>query len=256
MSIALQEVGVIEAGRGILQNVSVNFERGEVTTLLGPNGAGKTTLLRCALGLRKPDSGRADIDGIEATALNATQRALKVAYLPQQRPLAWPLSVYDLVSLGRFAHGAAPRKLAAADQRAVEQSLQACGLTQLADRRCDKLSGGELARAHCARAVAAQASMLFADEPVAALDPLHQIQVMQLMRQQAQAGVGVVQVLHDVMLAAQYSDKLVWLKHGRVVAQGSPAQTLSTERMAEVFGVRANLFDNGGKLQVAITGAV
>ena len=97
--------------------------------------------------------------------------------------------------------------------------------------------------------------MLFADEPVAALDPLHQIQVMRLMREQAAQGVGVVQVLHDVMLAARFSDKLVWLKDGRIVAQGTPRETITSQRMADVFGVQATIFDHNGNPQIAITGA-
>jgi iron complex transport system ATP-binding protein len=254
VSIELQQVCVQESGRDILREVSLRFERGEVCTLLGPNGAGKTTLLRCALGLRQPDSGQALVDGEQASVMNPRQRALKIAYLPQQRPLAWPISVRDLISLGRFAHGAAPRQLQDADAQAVQAAIDACDLRDLAMRRADQLSGGELARVHCARAIATRAPMLFADEPVAALDPLHQIQVMRLMRAQAEQGVGVVQVLHDVMLAARFSDKLVWLKDGRIVAQGTPAETITSQRMADVFGVQATIFDHDGNPQIAITG--
>ncbi len=255
MSVELLQLGVIESGRAILRDVSLRFERGEVCTLLGPNGAGKTTLLRSALGLRAPDSGQALVDGERASVMNARQRALKIAYLPQQRPLAWPINVWDLVALGRFAHGAAPRQLQGVDAQAVQTAIAACGLNDLISRRADQLSGGELARVHCARAIATGAPMLFADEPVAALDPLHQIQVMRLMREQAAQGVGVVQVLHDVMLAARFSDKLVWLKDGRIVAQGTPRETITSQRMADVFGVQATIFDHNGNPQIAITGA-
>ena len=127
-----------------------------------------------------------------------------------------------MVSLGRYAWGCAPGRLAAEDRRAVNSALAACDLLEMAERRTDRLSGGELARVHCARAFATEAPLLFADEPVASLDPRHRFRIMELIRGQVRTGAGALVVLHDVSLAARFADRLIWMKDGRIVA-GRPA---------------------------------
>ena len=179
--------------------------------------------------------------GRDPAHLNPAERARRIAYLPQARPLAWPLRVRDVVALGRFAHGAAPGRLGTDDAAAVSRALASCGLTPLAERLSSTLSGGELARMHVARAMAAEAPLLLADEPTAALDPLHQHQVMRLVRACADAGRGVLVVTHDTAQAARIADRLVWMAAGRLVADGSPEATLTAERLAEVYGVRASV---------------
>ena len=169
------------------------------------------------------------------------QRARRVAYLPQQRPLAWPNTVRDVVALGRFAYGAAPGKLSPADAEAVDRAIAQCGLADLGDRNTDTLSGGELARVHCARAFAANAPLLVADEPVAALDPRHQFSTMDIVRQFVDDGGGALVVLHDIALAARYATRMVWMKESRIVADGPPEETLTSERLAEIYGVRSRI---------------
>ena len=145
------------------------------------------------------------------------------------------------VALGRYAYGAAPGRLSAEDADAVDQAIRRCDLTDLTDRQTDTLSGGELARVHCARAFAADAPLLVADEPVAALDPRHQFRIMDIVRDYVDGGCGALVVLHDISLAARYATRIVWMKDSRIVADGSPEETLTPERLADIYGVRATV---------------
>jgi len=242
------ELSLASRGATLVDRASFRLAPGELVALLGPNGAGKTSLIRASLGLVRPSSGRATLGGADTAGLAAAQRARALAYLPQQRPLAWPLSVRDLVALGRFGHGAVPARLAPADAAAVDRALAACDLETLAHRRTDTLSGGELARVHCARAFAAEAPLLIADEPTAALDPRHQFQVMALIRAFVEAGGGALVVLHDIQLAADHASRLVWMKAGRILADGAPEDTLTPERLAGVYGVQATI--KGRRIQI------
>ena len=252
--LSVQEIGVTLAGREVLQDVSLRVRPGELVAVLGPNGAGKTMLLRAILGLVKRSRGGVRAGGDDPARLPATERARRIAYLPQSRPLAWPVRVRDVVALGRFAHGASPGRLNGEDASAVERTLSACGLEALADRPCDSLSGGELSRTHVARALAAEASLLLADEPTEAQDPLHQHQVMSLIRSYADAGNGALVVLHEAALAARFADRLAWISSGRIVADGPPEETLTPERMAEVYGVHAAVRRMEGHWVVAVSG--
>ena len=247
-------VSVTLGGHRILHDASLRLGPGELVALLGPNGAGKTTLLRALLGLVQRSGGRVRIGGDDPARLPASERARRIAYLPQSRPLAWPIRVRDVVALGRFAHGASIGRLRGADAAAVERALLACGVGRLADRPCDTLSGGELARVHVARAMAAEAPFLIADEPTAALDPLHRHRIMGLVRACAGGGGGVLVVLHEAALAARFADRLVWLADGRIVADGPPEETLTPQRLAEVYGVRARVRRIDGDWLVSVAG--
>ncbi|MEM6640914.1 MAG: ABC transporter ATP-binding protein [Pseudomonadota bacterium] len=234
-------LSVVRGDARLVSDVSFACRTGELVALLGPNGAGKTTLLRAALGLEAPTQGTATLGGDDTQTLSATERARRASYLPQARPLAWPSPVRDVVALGRFAHGAALGRLGDADQKAVADALSACDLSSFADRATDTLSGGELARVHFARAFAAKAPLLIADEPVAALDPKHQHRVLQLVRDFVEAGGGAIVVLHDISLAARFADRLLWLRDGALLADGSPTDTLTPERLAEVYDIDATI---------------
>ena len=239
--LAVRCLTVKAGGATLVDAASFRMRPGELVALLGPNGAGKTSLLRGAIGLTRPTTGWARIGGEDTATMSPGRRALHLAYLPQNRPLAWPNPVRDVVALGRFSHGAALGCLRGADLRAVEDALAACDLEGLAGRSTDTLSGGELARAHCARAFAAEAPLLIADEPVAELDPYHQFRVMDLIRDYVRRGGGALVVLHDVVLARRYADRFIWMKDGRIVADGPPGATLSAARLAEIYGVRGRV---------------
>jgi len=248
-------LSVALGGRPIVDDASLHVGQGELVALLGANGAGKTTLLRGVLGLASRTGGTVAIGGDDPARPGAAERARRIAYLPQLRPLAWPIRVRDLVALGRFAHGAALGRLRAVDAAAVDRALSVCDLVAFGGRAATTLSGGELARVHVARAIAAEAPLLIADEPTAALDPLHQHQVMRLLRTSADAGCGVLVVTHDIGLAAQFADRLVWMMAGRVVADGTPETSLTTDRIAQVYGVRATVRRMDGDWLVSVAGA-
>jgi len=232
----------------VVSEVSFSVASGELVALLGANGAGKSTLIRASLGLQSATAGSAFINGENAHLLNAQARAKQLAYLPQVRPLAWPNRVRDVVALGRFAFGAAPGTLTGDDALAVDNAIEACNLSSLSQRPTDTLSGGELARVHCARAFASQTPLIVADEPTAALDPRHQLMIMQLFQSFVANGGGALAVLHDVALAVRYATKLLWMKDGIIVSAGTPEDTLTPEMLAEVYGVDATV--NGLDVQL------
>ena len=237
----------------LVSEASFALEPGTLTALVGPNGAGKTTLLRLALGLLEANAGSAQVEGQNINEMAATERARKLAYLPQARPLAWPQPVRDVVALGRFAYGATPERLSPDDAAAVERAIAACDLRGFEERAADTLSGGELSRVHLARAMAAEAPVLIADEPVAALDPRHAHEVLRLFKRASGEARAVLTVLHDLALAARYADRLIWMKEGRIIADGAPQETLTPERLWEVFGVEARVevtLDTGVRLDI------
>ena len=225
----------------LVDGASFSLCMGELVILLGPNGAGKTSLIRGALNLDRSAAGTAILGEQSLAALTPSQRAREIAYLPQIRPLAWPNRVRDIVALGRFSHGAAMGKLSEEDDAAVSRAIAACDLADLEHRGADTLSGGELARVHCARAFASECPLLIADEPTAALDPRHQFRILDLIKTYVDAGGGALLVLHDIELAARYATRLIWMKGGKIVADGPVGDTLTQDRLAEVYGVRATI---------------
>jgi len=240
----------------LLEEASVSLASGEVVAILGSNGAGKTSLLRAILGLREVASGSVTLDGREFHGLSTVERAQHIAYLPQRRPLAWPNKVRDVVALGRFAHGVSLGRLGPEDSAVVDEAIKNCGLTGLEDRNVLSLSGGELARVHFARALATHAPLLLADEPVAELDPRFQLQIAKLIRKFVDAGGGALVVLHEVALAANLADRLIWMHDGHIVDAGTPEQTLTSQTLADVYGVKAHVAKDEHGFDVRIRGFV
>ena len=226
-------------GAGLVRSASFQLAPRDFIAILGPNGAGKTSLIRAALGLEKPTGGSATLKGQETHRISPIERARSIAYLPQVRPLAWPNIVRDVVALAAIVmcNYWAPKSQR---QEAVDEAIIDCDLSDLADRNADALSGGELARMHCARALAAKSPLLIADEPTAALDPRHQFRILDLIGQYVAQGGGALVVLHDIQLAARYASRLIWMKDGKIVADGSPRDTLTAERLDDVYGIKAS----------------
>lgn len=236
---------VAAAGQPILTGIDLEVARGQVVGLIGPNGAGKTTLMRALLRLVALADGTIRLMGDDVTALPAHRLSRYGAYLPQAQNVHWPLSVERLVALGRQPAMTPFGRWCDADRRAVADALAATDLTALRHRPISNLSGGERARALLARVLAGNAPILFADEPVAALDPYHQLQVMELFARTAAAGRTVVLVLHDLSLAGRFCDRLVLLDRGRIAAAGPPETVLSTDNLARVYRVRVRRGDDG-----------
>lgn len=237
--LVMREAHVVLSKRVVLQSVSLRVQAGECVLLIGANGAGKTTLLRAALGAAALTAGSVSLDGQDPARMSPMQRARKAAYLPQARPLAWPLKVRDVVALGRFAYGAGVARETAQDAAAIEQALARCALSDLAQRRSDELSGGELARVHIARALAAQAPLLLADEPIAALDPRHALSVLGVIRSFCDQGGAALVTIHDVALAARFATRVIVLADGHIIADGAPDAVITPALMQRAFGVLA-----------------
>lgn len=218
-----------------LKGVSLSVKAGEIVALLGPNGAGKTTLMRASLGL-VPAEGARDLSGVDPAKLTNRERALRVAYLPQRPQSIWPISVEALAALGRFAHGAAPDRLSAKDQAAVDAALEACGMQNLRARGMDEISGGEKARAHLARALAQHAPLLMLDEPTAGLDPAQSLGVADILRTHAANGGAVVFSTHDIALAASAAHRVVLMHEGRVLTEGEPQTALTRDALEAAYG--------------------
>lgn len=235
------DLNIRKSGQHLVKDVSFSLKPGELVVMLGPNGAGKSLTLEHAIGLERPMSGSAVLQAQDIYKLAPTSRARALTYMPQTPELAWPILVRDLVALGRFAYGARLGKLSGADAEAITRAMHACDISHLATRKATTLSGGELARTHCARAIAAESPLLIADEPVAALDPHYQFAVMDLFHEYVRKGGGALIVLHDIALASQYADRLIWMKNGRIIASGSPEDTVTPERLAQVYHIKADV---------------
>jgi iron complex transport system ATP-binding protein len=237
MEIEASDIAVRFGPTTLLEGVDLVVRAGETVGLVGPNGSGKTTLLRILANLRTPEAGRVRYAGRTAAEIGARELSRQIAYLAQGGTVHWPMRVESVVALGRLPHRRAFQGLDAADRTAIERAMTAADIVSLRRRTMEQVSGGERVRILLARALAVDASILLADEPIAALDPLHQLQVMDLLQTTAHAGRGVVVVLHDLALAARFCDRLILLAHGRILAEGPPAQVLSDSHLAQAYGV-------------------
>jgi iron complex transport system ATP-binding protein len=221
----------------LLQGVDVSVATGEMVGLIGPNGSGKTTLLRILANLRAPDGGSVSLDGRDIKDIGERELSKLISYLAQGGDAHWPMRVETLVALGRLPHRRPFRDQSACDRDAVERALVTADVSALRRRPMARLSGGERMRVLLARALAVETSILIADEPVAALDPLHQLKVMELLRASARKGTGIIVVLHDLSLAARFCDRLVLIAQGGIVAQGSSGKVLTRAHLAKSYGV-------------------
>lgn len=244
--VRLDSVSIMLGPRRVVDGVSVDLAGGGVIGLIGPNGAGKSTLVRAIAGLI-PAEGSILIDGAPVATMVLRDRARRIAYLPQGQTVHWPLTVERLVALGRLPHLAPFARPAEGDAQAIERALERTELQPLRDRSVNELSGGERARVLLARALAVEAPLLLADEPLAALDPAHQIEVMALLRAEAARGATVIAVLHDLTLAARWCDRLLLIDQGRLLADGKPAEVLTADRIGSVYNVSAFIGEAAGE---------
>ncbi len=221
----------------VLRDVGLTARQGVIHSIVGPNGSGKTTLLRLLAGILRPSAGTVEILGRPLTAYSHRQRARTMAYLPQNLPGPLPLTVRELVLLGRTAHQGLLGLETRADQEAVECALDLARVAHLAGARLEHLSGGEMQRAFIAKALCQEPAILLLDEPTASLDPSHGLQVMELLAGlRSTQAVCTVMASHDLNLAARYADEATLLQGGRVACQGKPSMVFAPERLEPVYG--------------------
>lgn len=222
MTALLEARGVALAGR--LAPTDFAVAGPELVCLVGPNGSGKTSLLHALARIGAP-AGEVRIGGRRPEELAPAARRRLLSYLPASREVAWPLSALDLVRLG-------------ASEAEAGEAMAGLDLTPWAGRRVDRLSTGERSRVLIARALAPKPLLLLLDEPVANLDPLWQLRLMEILRLAVSAGQAAVVAMHDLDLAARYADRLVLMDGGAIVAEGEPGAMLDSARLGEVFGIK------------------
>ena len=246
MTLKVENLNVSIAQQPILQDLSLDFAAGRRTAIVGPNGAGKSTLLRAVAGLNHDYTGSICLDGQEIRQLARQHMARKLAILPQGAAAPPDTTVGQLVDYGRFPYRSWFRTSdAKADREAVTWAMQVTKVTQFRDRQVQSLSGGERQRAFLAMALAQQPETLLLDEPTTYLDIAHQLEVMKMVTTINETyGMTVIMVLHDINHALQYADEIAVLKDKHIVAQGEPETVLTVEMLAQVFGVRADIFTN------------
>jgi iron complex transport system ATP-binding protein len=223
------------ADRDAVTGANLDAGPGEMVAILGPNGAGKSTLLRLLLGVVEPRHGAAEYQGMAAAEWQPVERARRIGVLPQHEEPAFPVSVGELVAMGRYPHLGRWRRPGAGDRAAVRTALERCRIDELAARPFSTLSGGERQRARLARALAQEPEALALDEPTASLDVAHEMEIWEILREEAARGRAVLLTTHHLNLAARYADRLVLLHRGRVAAAGRPADVLVAETVSAVY---------------------
>lgn len=224
------------ATRDALSDVSLTVEAHTVHAILGPNGSGKSTLLQVMLGELDVDAGSVAYEGRAVRAWPRRAIARRVAFVPQTEPLAFPLTVRQVVEMGRYPHVGALGRAGPGDAAAIADAMARAGITELADRAITTLSGGELQRARIARALAQEPVTLVLDEPTAALDLHYEMETFELLRALADtAGITVVVATHNLNLAARFASELLLLSEGRIAATGAPAGVLTHDTLERVY---------------------
>ncbi|MFE4858723.1 ABC transporter ATP-binding protein [Streptomyces sp. NPDC056670] len=242
--LAARGVTVGYGDRTVIDALDVTIPPGEVTTIIGPNGCGKSTLLRTLTRLLKPTRGSVVLDGEDIVRLKTRDVAKKLGLLPQSPVAPEGLTVADLVARGRHPHQSWLRQWSSDDVSVVERALDLTGISDLADRPVDSLSGGQRQRAWISMTLAQGTDLLLLDEPTTYLDLAHAIDVLDLVDDLHESGCTVVMVLHDLNLATRYSDNLIVMKAGAVLAQGHPRDVVTPELLHEAFGLRARVIED------------
>ena len=225
IALDLQNNSLSYNGSKVVDDVSFSAEAGEFFMIIGPNGAGKSSLLKLIAGIEQPQSGQISILGRPKAKYSARELAKVVALVAQQAPIDFPFSVAETVLMGRSPHLGLLGIEGERDYALATEAMTFTGVNQLADRRLDQLSGGERQRVMIARAICQEPKIILLDEPTTALDPAHQLKIMDLMeRFRQEKKTTVIMVSHDLNLAALYSDRLLLMKNGSVVIIGTPAE--------------------------------
>ncbi|PRO66112.1 iron-enterobactin transporter ATP-binding protein [Alkalicoccus urumqiensis] len=237
------QVSNLQAGYGgtpIIDELTTSIPEGKITTIIGSNGCGKSTLLKACTRLLSPESGGVALDGRSITQMPTKELAKTLAILPQTQQGAGGLTVYELVSYGRFPHQRGFGRLTRTDKEKIAWAMEMTGTTDFADQPVDGLSGGQRQRVWIAMALAQDTEMIFLDEPTTYLDMAHQLEVLELLqRLNREEGRTIVMVLHDLNQAARFSDHIIAMKEGEIVHAGSSKEVIQCDILRHVFEIEA-----------------
>lgn len=224
----------------VLNRVSITLNKGEVASVIGPNGVGKSTLIKCMTQIIKPQQGVIYLNGHDLFKIHRKDLAQQQAYVPQNTSTAFPLTVLEMVMLGRKPY--VNWSLTDQDKQIVSEVMTFLEITSMANKYLDELSGGERQRVMLARALVQEPQVLILDEPTSALDIKHQLEVMNLLKEIAvQRDCVILLVMHDLMLVARYADQVILMKDGQIYSYGTPAETITEKNLAEVYQIKAKI---------------
>ncbi len=227
-----------------LNQVNMGVPRGTFYAVLGPNGSGKSTLLRALLGVVAPVSGHACVAGRRVMDWERRALAREVGVVPQSESVAFPLTVRDLVAMGRYPHLRGLQAETPDDRQAIATAMERCDVVAFANRLTSTLSGGEIQRARMARALAQEPNSLVLDEPTANLDIRHEMEILELLRTSVDNGMTVFFITHHLDLAARFADRILLLSEGEVVAEGEPSEVLDEETLNHVYQWPVSVAEN------------
>jgi iron complex transport system ATP-binding protein len=242
--ITAQSLSLAYDKQTIVHELNLSIEAGTITALIGPNGCGKSTLLRGLSRLLMPTKGAVHLEGQDIHRMKAKELAQKLGILPQSPIAPEGLTVYELVAQGRYPHQSWFQQWSKEDEALVQEALRITNLAMFAERPVDTLSGGQRQRAWIAMALAQETATLLLDEPTTYLDLAYQLDVLDLLADLNEQGRTIVMVLHDLNQAARYADRLIALRGGQIVAQGSAEEVMTPETLKQVFGLNAQIIQD------------
>ncbi|PKH10804.1 ABC transporter ATP-binding protein [Planomicrobium sp. MB-3u-38] len=232
--IQVRELSKLYGKKQVVENVSVDIRRGQITSFIGPNGAGKSTLLSMVSRLLDADTGEVLIDSTNTKKMKSSELSKRVSILKQSNFMNVRLTIRELVSFGRFPYSKG--RLNAEDERMVDQAIAYMDLAEMEHTYLDELSGGQRQRAFIAMVIAQDTDYVLLDEPLNNLDMKHSVQIMKILRRLVdELGKTVIIVLHDINFASVYSDRIVALKNGRVVKDGPTEEIIQSEALKEIY---------------------
>ena len=241
------ELNRISAGYGkqtVLDGISVDFEKGKLTSIIGVNGCGKSTLLKAILGILSLSSGEIFIDGENLLTISRNEIAKKIAYLSQGKNIP-DMTVEQMVLHGRFPYLSYPRRYSSHDREVAIKAMETVGVAEFAHKPLYSLSGGMRQNAYIAMALAQDTDYILLDEPTTYLDIAHQLELMRLLKQLSDNGKGIVTVMHDLPLAFDFSDTLTVMNNGGIIACGTPSELCNLPIIEDIFGVKIKQMQDG-----------
>lgn len=241
-TISAKDLAVSYGKKTILSDLSIDFPTGKITSIIGANGCGKSTLLKSLSRIIPADKGAVYLDGKDMQQIPTKEIAKQLALLPQVQESLDGIRVYDLVSYGRFPHQNAFGRLTNLDREKIEWALEETRTLEFAELPVQSLSGGQRQRVWIAMALAQDTDTIFLDEPTTYLDMHHQLEVLELLKKlNRENGKTIVMVLHDINLAARFSDYLIAMKDGKMIQNGSVEEVITVEHLRQIFDIEAEI---------------